>query len=251
MLWAKGTPSTASPGCRAPSSGGGRMLQPRDPCTPPPGMATYTDKLFKLRNGRWEDLLSDEVNRAVASRFAGRSVACVDRTVSRQRTAGGGHLRSLPTLPCGVLGDLSPRRDTSPIPPPARAGGAPQQPMAVRTGSPLAVGTAGACPRGCRQLINVPVKVIYVPVTCSFFFLLPQRFSFFQTIITKSGSSCCTGQGGQWGCRGPGVVGCPKPGDRRSPGDNGARPHSWGAFHHGLCRALAQHTIVVPGPMQL
>ena len=47
-------------------------------------MATYTDKLFKLRNGRWEDLLSDEVNRDVASRFAGRSVACVDRTVSGQ-----------------------------------------------------------------------------------------------------------------------------------------------------------------------
>ncbi|KFQ25221.1 Cartilage acidic protein 1, partial [Merops nubicus] len=43
------------------------------------GMATYTDKLFKLRNGRWEDLLSDEVNRDVASLFAGRSVACVDR----------------------------------------------------------------------------------------------------------------------------------------------------------------------------
>ncbi|XP_015722742.1 cartilage acidic protein 1 isoform X1 [Coturnix japonica] len=43
------------------------------------GMATYTDKLFKLRHGRWEDLLSDEVNRDVASRFAGRSVACVDR----------------------------------------------------------------------------------------------------------------------------------------------------------------------------
>lgn len=47
-------------------------------------MATYTDKLFKLRNGRWEDILSDEVNRDVASRFAGRSVACVDRTVSKQ-----------------------------------------------------------------------------------------------------------------------------------------------------------------------
>nr|XP_038037204.1 cartilage acidic protein 1 isoform X1 [Anas platyrhynchos] len=46
------------------------------------GMATYTDKLFKLRNGRWEDLLSDKVNRDVASRFAGRSVACVDRTGS-------------------------------------------------------------------------------------------------------------------------------------------------------------------------
>uniref|UniRef100_A0A8C4VME1 EGF-like calcium-binding domain-containing protein n=1 Tax=Gopherus evgoodei TaxID=1825980 RepID=A0A8C4VME1_9SAUR len=46
------------------------------------GLATYTDKLFKLRAGRWEDLLSDEVNRAVASRFAGRSVACVDRAGS-------------------------------------------------------------------------------------------------------------------------------------------------------------------------
>ncbi|XP_006033800.1 cartilage acidic protein 1 [Alligator sinensis] len=48
------------------------------------GMATYTDKLFKFRHGRWEDVLSDEVNRRrdVASRFAGRSVACVDRTGS-------------------------------------------------------------------------------------------------------------------------------------------------------------------------
>ncbi|XP_061228417.1 cartilage acidic protein 1 isoform X1 [Neopsephotus bourkii] len=46
------------------------------------GKATYADKLFKLRNGRWEDLLSDEVNRDVASHFAGRSVACVDRTGS-------------------------------------------------------------------------------------------------------------------------------------------------------------------------
>ncbi|XP_038629251.1 cartilage acidic protein 1 [Scyliorhinus canicula] len=45
------------------------------------GMSTYTDKLFKFRNGRWEDILSDEVNvhREVANRFAGRSVACVDR----------------------------------------------------------------------------------------------------------------------------------------------------------------------------
>ena len=47
-------------------------------------MATYTDKLFKFRNNRWEDILSDEVNvaRGVASLFAGRSVACVDRKVS-------------------------------------------------------------------------------------------------------------------------------------------------------------------------
>ncbi|VTJ57959.1 Hypothetical predicted protein [Marmota monax] len=44
-------------------------------------VATYTDKLFKFRNNRWEDILSDEVNvaRGVASLFAGRSVACVDR----------------------------------------------------------------------------------------------------------------------------------------------------------------------------
>ncbi|XP_061535480.1 cartilage acidic protein 1a isoform X2 [Phycodurus eques] len=45
------------------------------------GRATYFDKLFKFRNGRFEDLLSDELNvrRAVANRMAGRSVACIDR----------------------------------------------------------------------------------------------------------------------------------------------------------------------------
>lgn len=47
------------------------------------GKATYSDKLFKFRNGRYEDLLSDEinVNRGVANGMAGRSVACVDRKV--------------------------------------------------------------------------------------------------------------------------------------------------------------------------
>nr|XP_057921489.1 cartilage acidic protein 1a [Doryrhamphus excisus]XP_057921490.1 cartilage acidic protein 1a [Doryrhamphus excisus] len=45
------------------------------------GRATYFDKLFKFRNGRFEDLLSDDLNvrRGVANRMAGRSVACVDR----------------------------------------------------------------------------------------------------------------------------------------------------------------------------
>uniref|UniRef100_A0AAY3ZVC4 EGF-like calcium-binding domain-containing protein n=1 Tax=Denticeps clupeoides TaxID=299321 RepID=A0AAY3ZVC4_9TELE len=45
------------------------------------GRATYSDKLFKFRNGRFEDLFSDEVNeyRDVGNRFSGRSVACVDR----------------------------------------------------------------------------------------------------------------------------------------------------------------------------
>lgn len=45
------------------------------------GRATYADKLFKFRNGRFEDLLSDDVNvrRGVANHMAGRSVACVDR----------------------------------------------------------------------------------------------------------------------------------------------------------------------------
>ncbi|XP_077427459.1 cartilage acidic protein 1a [Vanacampus margaritifer] len=45
------------------------------------GRATYFDKLFKFRNGRFEDLLSDELNvrRGVANRMAGRSVACIDR----------------------------------------------------------------------------------------------------------------------------------------------------------------------------
>uniref|UniRef100_A0A8C6UHG5 Cartilage acidic protein 1b n=1 Tax=Neogobius melanostomus TaxID=47308 RepID=A0A8C6UHG5_9GOBI len=42
---------------------------------------TYSDKLFKFRNGRFEDLLNDDINlhRDVANRMAGRSVACVDR----------------------------------------------------------------------------------------------------------------------------------------------------------------------------
>lgn len=45
------------------------------------GRATYADKLFKFRNGRYEDILSDEINeqRDVTNRLAGRSVACVDR----------------------------------------------------------------------------------------------------------------------------------------------------------------------------
>uniref|UniRef100_A0A8C1NDD5 Cartilage acidic protein 1a n=1 Tax=Cyprinus carpio TaxID=7962 RepID=A0A8C1NDD5_CYPCA len=45
------------------------------------GRATYADKLFKYRNGRFEDLLGDDINvrRGVANRMAGRSVACVDR----------------------------------------------------------------------------------------------------------------------------------------------------------------------------
>ncbi|XP_028982766.1 cartilage acidic protein 1 isoform X1 [Betta splendens] len=45
------------------------------------GRTTYSDKLFKFRNGRFEDLLSDDINehRDVANRMAGRSVACVDR----------------------------------------------------------------------------------------------------------------------------------------------------------------------------
>ncbi|KAI4874249.1 hypothetical protein NFI96_028430 [Prochilodus magdalenae] len=45
------------------------------------GPTTYADKLFKFRNGRFEDLLNDEINehRDVANRMAGRSVACVDR----------------------------------------------------------------------------------------------------------------------------------------------------------------------------
>uniref|UniRef100_UPI0037E8BE1D cartilage acidic protein 1a n=1 Tax=Semicossyphus pulcher TaxID=241346 RepID=UPI0037E8BE1D len=45
------------------------------------GRGTYFDKLFKFRNGRFEDLISDELNmrRGIANRMAGRSVACVDR----------------------------------------------------------------------------------------------------------------------------------------------------------------------------
>uniref|UniRef100_A0A665UJ42 Cartilage acidic protein 1-like n=1 Tax=Echeneis naucrates TaxID=173247 RepID=A0A665UJ42_ECHNA len=45
------------------------------------GRATYFDKLFKFRNGRFEDLLGDDLNvrRGVANLMAGRSVACIDR----------------------------------------------------------------------------------------------------------------------------------------------------------------------------
>uniref|UniRef100_A0A673GK66 Cartilage acidic protein 1-like n=1 Tax=Sinocyclocheilus rhinocerous TaxID=307959 RepID=A0A673GK66_9TELE len=45
------------------------------------GRATYADKLFKYRNGHFEDLLGDDINvrRGVANRMAGRSVACIDR----------------------------------------------------------------------------------------------------------------------------------------------------------------------------
>lgn len=49
------------------------------------GRATYSDKMFKFRNGRFEDLLGDDLNlrRGVANKMAGRSVACVDRKVER------------------------------------------------------------------------------------------------------------------------------------------------------------------------
>lgn len=43
------------------------------------GVATYSDKLFKFRNGQYVDVLSDEINENIASYFAGRSAACVDR----------------------------------------------------------------------------------------------------------------------------------------------------------------------------
>lgn len=44
------------------------------------GKATYGDKLFKWRDGRYVDLFSDEDNTEIgATMYAGRSVACVDR----------------------------------------------------------------------------------------------------------------------------------------------------------------------------
>lgn len=95
MLWKKGTFFT-TPLLQSTLLRRRRGAEAHRPVPPSPGMATYTDKLFKLRNGRWEDILSDEVNREVASRFAGRSVACVDRTVSRQGSADKGHLCPLP-----------------------------------------------------------------------------------------------------------------------------------------------------------
>ncbi|XP_030854165.1 uncharacterized protein LOC588748 isoform X2 [Strongylocentrotus purpuratus] len=43
------------------------------------GRKQYTDKLFKWRNGRYEDVLSDRINSNVINQYAGRSVACIDR----------------------------------------------------------------------------------------------------------------------------------------------------------------------------
>ncbi|XP_070573035.1 cartilage acidic protein 1-like isoform X2 [Ptychodera flava] len=43
------------------------------------GYATYTDKLFKFRDGKYVDLFQDEVNKDAIRLYAGRSVACVDR----------------------------------------------------------------------------------------------------------------------------------------------------------------------------
>ncbi|XP_053404350.1 cartilage acidic protein 1-like isoform X2 [Mercenaria mercenaria] len=44
------------------------------------GRSAYGDKIFKLRNGRYDDLFSDRVNDNMPAKgFAGRSVACVDR----------------------------------------------------------------------------------------------------------------------------------------------------------------------------
>eukprot|EP00091_Calanus_sinicus_P005345 TRINITY_DN1578_c0_g2_i3.p1 TRINITY_DN1578_c0_g2~~TRINITY_DN1578_c0_g2_i3.p1 ORF type:complete len:337 (+),score=105.99 TRINITY_DN1578_c0_g2_i3:79-1011(+) len=43
------------------------------------GKATYPDKLFKWRDGRYVDIFSDRINLAVSSFSAGRSVGCIDR----------------------------------------------------------------------------------------------------------------------------------------------------------------------------
>ena len=44
------------------------------------GQASYDDKLFKWRQGKYIDLFSDKVNENVtAKKFAGRSLACLDR----------------------------------------------------------------------------------------------------------------------------------------------------------------------------
>lgn len=216
-------------------------------------MATYTDKLFKLRNGRWEDLLSDEVNRDVASRFAGRSVACVDRTVSRQGTAGRGHLHSLPTpcappaLPCRAPGDLSPCMGTSPIPPPTGAGGVPKQPGTVRAGSPP---SRGDCRRLSTRLPPADKRACRGDLcSCHLLFLLPPPPAVcFQMIITKSGSSCCTGQGEWWGWGGPGTLamlrgqGAPcrhrEPGDHRAPETMGHVPAPGVLFTRGFAELL-------------
>lgn len=126
MLWKKGTFFT-TPLLQSTLLRRRRGAEAHRAVPPSPGMATYTDKLFKLRNGRWEDILSDEVNREVASRFAGRSVACVDRTVSRQGSADRGISAPYPPpvpLQWSAGGPLP-----LPIPSPAWAKGAPRLPV--------------------------------------------------------------------------------------------------------------------------
>ncbi|XP_069179900.1 cartilage acidic protein 1 isoform X1 [Procambarus clarkii] len=39
----------------------------------------YNDKLFKFRNGRYEDIFSDEVNQDIARQLTGLAVTCIDR----------------------------------------------------------------------------------------------------------------------------------------------------------------------------
>lgn len=184
----------------------------RSPLTrAPPGMATYTDKLFKLRNGRWEDLLSDKVNRDVASRFAGRSVACVDRTVSGQGRVARGHPR-IPTARPAPRS--SPLHGHHPHPTFARAGGAPP-PL------PAAGGCQGSGRLSVRLLLADKRACRGDLCSCHLLFLLPPPPAVcFQMIIAKSGPSCCCmGQGGWWGWEGGGHLprwgaggtGCPKP----------------------------------------
>jgi len=48
--------------------------------SPYSGRSTYSDKLFKWRNGRYEAIFLDDVNvNLPAKKYAGKSVACLDR----------------------------------------------------------------------------------------------------------------------------------------------------------------------------
>lgn len=219
-------PPARVPGGCTQGSGGGWL---RSPLTrAPPGMATYTDKLFKLRNGRWEDLLSDKVNRDVASRFAGRSVACVDRTVSSAGWPEGVPMPPLPNQPPGPL----PSRGHRPLPTLTGAEGVPPLPA------------AGGC-QGCGRLsARLPLADKRACrgdlCSCHLLFLLPPPPAVcFQTIIAKSGPSCCcTGQGGRWGWEGGGTC---TTGELVGQGALNWRVTRWPspvpcAFSHGLAQ---------------
>lgn len=227
MLWEKGTPSTASPCHRALSLGQGGMLQPPDlcPASPPPrhghlhGQALQAPQraLGGPPERRGEPGCGQPLCRAL------RRLRGPDGEQAGHGVPGASLLLSHPSMPL----QSSPVGPQGPFPSPGHQphptpcwgwGVLPSSPWLSGLGAPPAVGTAGACPHGCRQLINVPVEVIYVPVTCSFFFLLPQWFVSKRLSLNQGPAAAWDKGGGgdvvdlaHWGCWEGGWAGCSVP----------------------------------------